>query len=338
MNRIKALQKEVDLAFVTDPVEIYYLTGLKLSRGSLVVHRDGATLFVDGRYLEKCSQHKEVNVESDEKLEESLKQISFQKVSLNGNRITHNQFLKIQELFPGKEIVLDDCITRMRMVKDSDEIEKMKKSAKLNWEGYHHLKEKLNVGMTEREAAWIFESYSRERGAEKMAFGPTVAFGENTSMPHHEVSDRPLAKGEPVLIDLGIHLDGYTSDLTRSFLYKGRDAAYEKLANLVKEAHHLALQLCVPGTNTAAIDEAVIQFFKENGVESDYKHSLGHSLGLEVHEFPIISKKVKSVALQEGMVITIEPGLYIDGKWGFRFEDTIQIMNKSYENYYPKGE
>lgn len=336
MKRVKELQKRVDLAFVVDPIEIFYLSGLKVSRGTLIVHREGATLFVDGRYLEKCSQQKEIDVQLDEQLKDSLKEIFFQKVSLNGDRMTHNQFLRIRELFPNKEIQLEDHITQMRMVKDRNEIDKMKRSAKLNWESYRHLIEHLKEGISEKEAAWIFEAYSRENGAEKTAFGPTVAFGENTSMPHHESSDRKLMKGDPVLIDVGVHHHEYTSDLTRSFLFKGMNEAYEKVANLVKEAHHVALQLCSPGKSCSDIDLAVREFFKDNGVETQFKHSLGHSLGLEIHEFPVISKKVKGVTLREGMVITIEPGLYIDGKLGFRYEDTIEITSQGYENYYPE--
>ena len=155
-------------------------------------------------------------------------------------------------------------------------------------------------------------------------------------MPHHNCTDKKLKKGDPILIDIGVVLDDYMSDMTRTFVFEGELPEFEQVIALVREAKKSAFALCKPGVRVASIDEAVRQFFKTHGLEDAFKHSLGHGLGLEIHESPIISKKNTKDVLEEGMVITIEPGLYFEGKWGCRDEDTLLITKDGYENFYPE--
>jgi len=340
MSRIEKIQKKVDLAFIINPVDIFYLTGERVSKGKLFIAKTDFRLFVDGRYIEKCRQNTSILVELDtqENIDRFLAAISFEKVYLNGEILSYRQFNEFVKYFPNKEIIDTKLMKDLRMVKDSDEIVRLEKSAALNYAGYKHLRKFLIEGITEKEVAWEFEKYCRENGASEMAFPTTIAFGEHTSLPHHNVTNKKLKLSDPILIDIGVVLDGYTSDMTRSFCIEDQTDEYEKIKNLVKMAFDKAQRMCKPGIKVLEIDGMVREFFKENGVEDKFMHSLGHSLGLQVHEQPIISSKEKDAVLLENMVITIEPGLYFAGKWGYRYEDTLLITQSGVVNFYKKGE
>ena len=336
MSRIQKLQNLVDLTYIVNPIDIYYLTGEKISAGKLIVCKDCASLFVDGRYIEKCKDNKEVIVNLDEygALNSFLSCISFSNVTLDPDNLSHSQFLEIEKLFCDKKVILGYPVRQMRMIKDKYELEKMQKSADLNFEGYLFIRDFIKEGMSENNVAWELEKFFREHGAQRLAFDSIISFGSNTSFPHHRPSSRRLKNGDPVLIDIGIVVDEYTSDLTRTFVFGDELPEYSKLEHLVKDAHDVALQLCKPGVKICDIDGAARSFFKKVGMENEFKHSLGHSLGLEVHEYPSVSTKAKDEYLYDGMVITIEPGLYIEGLFGCRYEDTIQITENGYKNFY----
>lgn len=337
MTSVEKLQQKIDLALIVNPIDIFYLTGERLSKGKLFVHRTGMTLFVDGRYIEKCSQNVFFTTQLDtpENIEKFLSSISFERVSLDGETLPHRQFRALSDLFPGKKILDESPLKEVRMIKQVSEIKRLKKSAELNYRGFLHLKSLLKVGMSENEAAWLFEKYCRENGATQMAFSPIVAFGVHTSLPHHRPTDARLKQGDAILVDIGVVVEGYMSDLTRSFsLHPTKE--YQKMENLVKAAYHEAVKLCKPGVKVSALDEAARAVFRENGVEGNFKHSLGHSLGLEIHEYPLITYKDQKTALEENMVITIEPGLYFDHEWGYRHENMLLVTQNGYRNFYPE--
>jgi Xaa-Pro aminopeptidase len=190
-----------------------------------------------------------------------------------------------------------------------------------------HVVSLLQPFVTEKELAWEFEKYCRERGAERMAFNPIIAFGENTSFPHHSTSDRPWKEREPVMIDVGCVLNSYASDVTRTLWSSDVAPPYARLLEIVQSAQKAALALCKPNTRIGDLDAAARQVMRQEGVEELYLHSLGHGIGLETHEFPRVSIKAdeRDTPLEEGMVITIEPGLYVAGVCGARHEDTIIV-------------
>lgn len=324
-------RKDIDrdaLVVVEDPNDIFYLTGEKVSRGTLYLHADEAFLLVDQRYFEGCQKNTKVTtfLTNDENEKKAINSYPFSTVILSGNKLTFDRYTRLQGLFLGKKITNGDPIRLFRFVKGKDEVAKMKKSALLNKEAMEKIERELKEGVTEEEVAWSFEKYSREKGASGMAFLPHIAFGKNTSKPHYRSGKTKLKKGDAVLIDTGVILDSYVSDRTRSFLFEGENREYEKMHALVLEAHNRALEKVSIGTPLKVLAETVQEFFREKKVEKLFKHNLGHSLGLEVHEYPTLSVTLAGdLVCKEGMVFTIEPGLYIDGHFGIRHENTVVV-------------
>jgi Xaa-Pro aminopeptidase len=172
-----------------------------------------------------------------------------------------------------------------------------------------------------------------------MAFEPIIAFGANSALPHHRASETKLKAGDVILIDIGVVLNNYRSDMTRVILPKKPSAFVKQIYTIVREAQQAALDLCKPGVPLKALDLATREVMRKADVETHFVHSLGHGVGLDIHEYPRIKfdGEDKEVILKPGMVITIEPGLYFPKQFGVRYEDTIAITKTGYENFYPGG-
>ncbi|MCH9703190.1 MAG: M24 family metallopeptidase, partial [Chlamydiae bacterium] len=182
--------------------------------------------------------------------------------------------------------------------------------------------------VAELEIFWL------QNGAAGVAFSPIVAFGENSSKPHYHPQDRPLREDDAVLIDIGVTLDHYHSDMTRVLLPKDPDPKMVEIYAVVKEAQKRALALCKPKSVVADLDAAARDYITECGYGDHFVHSLGHGIGLEVHEAPRLYKEGADVdlRLEAGMAITIEPGIYLPGIGGVRIEDTVVITNEGHIN------
>lgn len=225
------------------------------------------------------------------------------------------------------------------MIKDEGEIRKMKKSAQFAFEAYQFAKRKLKVGITEGELARDLEIYCLKKGAERMSFESIIAFGKNTALPHHHPSKTKLKANDIVLFDLGVVLDGYCSDMTRVDFVGKVDPKLRHLYEVNRAAQRVALAKCKPGVRLKELDRAARRVMKSAGLEEYFIHSLGHGVGLDVHEYPRIKFDGvdRNLELQVGMAITIEPGLYLPGKGGVRYEDTVVITPKGYTNLYPES-
>ena len=338
-NRIKSLQTQVgtQALLIEDPLNLFYLTGLNLSCGKLLLGKKESSLLVDGRYFEMARKKAPIPVQLDSK-EAFLtfsKNNSITTWLFDPQSTSYERFLQLQELsLPLK--AESTLFASLRLIKDETEILAMKKSATLLWKGFLFIKRSLKLGITEKELAKRFELFCLKNGAEKLAFEPIIAFGANSAMPHYRAGNTRLKKGDLVLIDIGVVKDHYHSDMTRVLFFKEEDPYLAHLYALAKEAQKAALSLCRPGVTIGKLDEAARNIFKKEGVEHLFIHSLGHGIGLKTHEHPRIQYegKDKNTVLKKGMVFTIEPGLYLPGKGGVRYEDTIVITEDSYKNLY----
>lgn len=327
---------KVDGFIIENPTDLYYFLGLHFSRGRFLITEKNATLFVDGRYLEVAKKNSPFPVRSLEKkeLEEALKKskgkvFGFDSgLSIKAHKELKTSFTKEMKRLKG----FDEPTLRVRMIKDWKEQELIKKSAELLWKGFLHIRNKLKIGVSELELAREFEFFVKKRGAEALSFQPIVAFGSNSALPHHHSSPRKLKKNEVVLFDLGVVLNGYASDMTRVTFFGKVSKRIEELYLIVREAHQAALNLCKAGLPIARLDQAARKVMGKE--EKHFLHSLGHGIGLDVHEYPRISSKVKKGKLEEGMVITIEPGLYLPNIGGIRYEDMIIITKTGYKNLF----
>lgn len=326
-------------AFVCDhPTDIFYLTGMHLSLGRLLVAPHLVVLFVDGRYEESAKKKatalvKKLNDEAFLKVLSSKKLKDVRCIGFD----TQTSFAKVELL---KKLIKKQCkmkglfapILELRSIKDASELKRIKKSAKLLWEGFLHAKKKLKVGVEERQIALEFEFYCKERGAEDLSFTPIIAFGANSALPHHLTGRRTLKKGDIVLMDLGVKVDGYASDMTRTFFFGEGSTTLQKLYKVVEDSKEAALELCRPGVPLTEIDQAARKVMAKAQLEKHFLHSLGHGIGLDVHESP--SFRDKKAVLKPGMVITIEPGLYLPGSGGVRLEDMVVITKTCHQNLF----
>lgn len=325
---------------IENPIDLFYLTGLKISSGSLLITEDDSQLFVDGRYLEMVRQANLLSVvlDTEEEKRKFIKNHRIHRIIFDSAKTNCEHFALLRKIFRIPLQPRPRILQKVRMVKTPEEVAKMKKSAKLNYSGYRYLLKQLKSGITERELSLLFQIFCLKHGADGAAFEPIVAFGKNSSLPHHHSGSTRLKKGDIVLLDLGVQLEGYASDMTRVHFFGSPDPKLEKLYRIVRLAQKAALALCTPGQKIGELDAAARREMAKEGVEELFVHSLGHGIGLEVHEFPRIKQDGvdRLLPLEPGMAITIEPGLYLPNKGGVRYEDTILITSTGHLNLYPE--
>lgn len=340
IERVRALMLEagVEALIVDNPIDLLYLTNQEVSLGRLLITKDTASLYVDGRYYEGCKQNADVTVRL---LEGQSEQSSFfkewslqgQKVGFDSDFTTVAQFEGLKKL-PAMLTPLKSPVKQVRAMKDEEECALLKKAASLGSEGFDFACTLLREGVTEREIARELEFFWRKNGAERLAFPPHIAFGEGSAHPHYHPSDRPLKRGELVLMDFGVVLDHYNSDMTRVIFFGKPDEKVARIYSVVLEAMQAAFKLCKPGVSVGELDSTARQVIEKNGYGKFFPHSLGHGVGLEIHELPFLRSTdfASGHKLEAGMVITIEPGIYLPGEFGIRLEDTVLITDEGYEN------
>jgi len=219
---------------------------------------------------------------------------------------------------------LENTVEKIRAVKDKDEIEAIRRSAALTDDAFAHLLEVIKPGMTELEAAWEIEVYMRTHGASKVAFDLIVAAGPNGAMPHAQPGDQAIQAGAPVVIDIGCVMDGYCSDMTRTFCLGTPSPRYLEVWNVVLQAQEAAEAIICAGTTGVAADAAARDVIVDAGYADFFGHGLGHGVGLAVHEKPGASR-LSEDTFEAGMSLTVEPGIYLPGEFGVRIEDLVII-------------
>lgn len=344
MDRIKKVKEllaahHLDGLIVDNPIDIFYLTGLELSLGRLVIQMDKATLFVDGRYIESC--RKQTKIEAIETRGygptspfAAAWNLQGKRVGFDADTTSYTVFLDLQSL-QSELVELKSPIKHVREIKEASEIAALKKAAALGSKGYDYTLNLLQEGVTEEEIAIELELFWRKSGGEKLAFAPHIAFGANTSQPHYHSGKRELKKGDLVLIDIGVMCGHFCSDMTRVVFFGiPANSELEKIYFIVKEAQQRALASCRPGTLIGEVDQKARGWIEDKGYGRSFPHGLGHGVGLEIHELPVIRQQGIDAnrPLVEGMVVTIEPGIYLPGIGGVRLEDTIAITSDGYEN------
>ncbi|KAF3362516.1 Xaa-Pro dipeptidase [Chlamydiales bacterium STE3] len=333
----KMEEKHCSAFLVTNLVDIFYLTGLVLSAGKILVTSEQAILMVDGRYIEVCRANSPIPVVLAEKntLWDLLERQPH--LAIDSEAISYQSFLDLQEEANKRSIILTPLrgmFQSLRAIKESEEIAKLKDSANLCVSGFEFLLTQLKEGVSEQNLATRLEQYWKNQGRTSLSFEPIIAFGANSSMPHYRAGNTLLKKGDLVLIDIGVALDHYHSDMTRVVFFGEENAQLKEIYEIVLAAFNKAIALCQPGTLIGDLDEAARSVIREAGYGDYFNHSLGHGVGLEVHEFPIIKQKMSysQQSLQEGMVITVEPGIYLPEIGGIRIEDTIVITKDGCES------
>lgn len=339
-DRLTRLQQKLTgVRLIGAGSDIRYLTGFTGSDSLLAVSERDAVLITDGRYtlqaqselIAGCRLHTRSGSFAEAV---SADGIAGPDVSQTGLKVSEEGmdlalFTALQRGFDKHGIALcpvPSPVTELRIVKDRSEIKKIEAALRLTEEAFIYITASLKPGMTERQVAAKLEYYCRIKGAERASFEFIVAAGERGALPHGVASDREIRKDETVLFDFGIVLDGYCSDFTR-VVYTGRKlpAEVKRAWELTAEAQQTGFESLAPGVDVRVPDDAVFRLFQSRKQAAYYTHSLGHGVGLDIHEQPRLSRKADPMTLRPGMVVTVEPGLYYPGKFGIRLEDMIEI-------------
>jgi Xaa-Pro aminopeptidase len=326
----------VSAFLVTDIANIRYLTGFDdvfddEANAALLVTSDVARIHTDFRYQEAVTAAAEatpwaIRIQRESmyvEMAEELTSEGVEELAMEAS-VPYGRFRFVSEKFGGRVTVLDQWVETIRQVKEAAELERVAEAAALTDATMEHIVATLEAGMTEREIALEIEYHMRKQGAEDVAFKPIVAGGPNSSRPHASTTDRPLAAGDFVTLDMGARVDGYCADLTRTVCMGPAEDRQTEIYSAVLAANKKAITEVRAGMRGADIDSIARDHLKELGLQEHFGHGLGHGVGLQVHELPNVSPRGRD-AVPVGSVITIEPGVYIPGFGGVRIEDLAVV-------------
>jgi len=329
---------KLDAMIVSQPCNISYLTQTKSRDSYLIVSKKKNIYITDSRYLEEakrdlrgCSLRK-IEGSVFKAIASSCKELGLLRVAFEERYLPFAEYNKIrEELDYSIELIpAHSLVERSRQVKTSEELEKIKKAVSITVKAFKFIQGFLAPGKKELEVAAEIERFIRYNGASTSSFDIIVASGPNSSFPHHLTGERRIRDNEPVLIDMGVDYLGYKSDLTRVFFLGKINISARRIYDIVLKAQKQAINKIRPGIKASDIDSAARSYITSHGYGKCFGHSLGHGIGLEVHEEPSISKR-EDCKLSPGMVFTIEPAIYIPGKFGVRIEDICVVTRKGVE-------
>ncbi len=347
----RGLDAGVDALFVWSQPNVAYLTGFTGSSGYVFVSRRGTILLTDSRYSVQApleAAESDVRVMSgrgyrpggeafNRALAGMVKETGARVVGLESDRVVIGELLALQAAGLGVEFKpLAGLVEAVRMVKEPQELTRLRAAAALADEAFAHIVDFIRPGVAETAVALELEVFMRQRGASGTAFDTIVASGERSAMPHGTASSRPIGKGEFVVLDFGAVLDGYRSDMTRTVCVGVPTARMRDLYAVVYDAHGQGAATVQDGVAAAAVDDAARSVIAAAGHGGAFGHALGHGLGLETHEGPRLAPDSRDV-LQEGMVVTIEPGVYLEGFAGVRIEDAVIVSADGCESIARSG-
>ena len=337
--RQKIEEEDLDGILISSPENRRYMSGFTGSAGWLLISRDDATLATDFRYVEQAgNQAADFNILRIQRglgwlpewtAEHDVKRIGFEK-----QNVTVSVFEALQkavdetensnhpELAPTAGIVEE-----LRVYKDADEIALLTEAIRIADEAIDAVAPRIEPGVTEESVAWELEKAMRERGAEMISFDTIVGAGPNGALPHHRADESIIKPNDAIVIDMGAKYQGYCSDLTRTVFVGEPDAKFREIYGIVLEAQLTAEERVTSGMTGKEADAIARDIIADAGYGDDFGHSLGHGVGLEVHESPHVGPTAEEETLEDGMVFTIEPGIYLPGWGGVRIEDIVVLEN-----------
>ena len=332
-------ERSLDAILLSRTANKRYYAGFRLSdaegptsgyAGTLLVSRDRTMILADSRYTEQASIESpdwELVATSralHEELPPILLELGIGSLGMEAQVVSHADWAALAEDAPGVELhAIDDELVPLRIIKSPDEIDAIARACALTDACFAHLVEWISPGMTEREVAWELEGFFRANGAEGLAFDTIVLAGPRAAMPHGRPSDATVEPGNVLLIDFGCIVDGYRSDMTRTLFVGDVPDEIRRWHDAVREAQALAIEALRPGVNGQDVDAVARERIAREGVEP-YGHGLGHGIGLQTHEPPSLRRSAP-YRLEDGMVFSVEPGIYLPGVTGIRIEDIVAL-------------
>lgn len=339
-NRLQGIrtlisEKGIDSFLVSQQENRRYLSGFSGSSGWLFISQKLAILTTDFRYTEQARQESQdfeiVQTKGETSLwfTKLLKTHGWHTLGFEAQHMSFATYQELSEIIGAEHLDLElipcqNMVERLRCIKDTMELNTITKAVQLTDAAFNQILATIRPGLTEKELAWDIESFFRQNGAEATAFDIIVASGPNSALPHARPGERHLQPGEPILIDMGARIDGYCSDFTRTICMGKAEDKLQEIYDIVLEAQQAAIDGTKSGMNGAEADKQARTIIEDAGYGDNFGHGLGHGIGLAIHETPSLSR-LSSDILDNGMVFTIEPGIYIQGYGGVRIEDTVRL-------------
>lgn len=335
MNGIKDILKDygVNAALVITASNTFYLSGYESTNCRILITNDKDYFFTDMRYLEEAKNaigdRFEVLLGGVEEIKGIVDDLGVKALGVEEN-VSYGEYRSLEELFKGVEFVaVDEAFSKIRAIKTEREISLIKTAQSVTETAFNEILPFIKEGVTEIEIAARLEYIMLKNGCE-LAFDSIVAFGENGSKPHAHRSERKLRRGEFVTMDFGAKYKGYCSDMTRTVALGAVDERKARAYNAVLEANKLAEKAIKIGEKCCDIDAVARNYLAKFSLDKFFSHSLGHSVGVDIHEMPAFSPRCNEV-LKEGMIITVEPGVYLEGDFGLRIEDMALVTKNGAE-------
>jgi Xaa-Pro aminopeptidase len=341
MDKLKAFRAYfdglgIDGFLVTNPYSRRYLTGFTGTAGTAVISRDDAVFITDFRYTEQASEQisgyrivKQSGLMKDA-VAEQVKAMGIQKIGFEQETLPFAEYDQYSKATEAEWIPVSGVIEKLRMIKTDDELLTIRKAAKIADEAFGHILTFIKPGVTELEVSNELEFCMRRLGAAESSFDTIVASGKRSALPHGVATGKVIENGDMVTLDFGALFDGYVSDITRTIAVGEPSEELKKIYHIVLEAQQRACSALKPGMTGKEADAVARDYISEHGYGEAFGHSTGHGIGLEVHEGPGLSFR-SDTALEPGMVVTVEPGIYVPGLGGVRIEDDVLITEDGCE-------
>lgn len=345
MNRIENLYKKIegkaDCAIISSEINRRYMCSMKSSAGYVLVFKDASYLLIDFRYIEKARSivtNCEVIMLTDfgKQANELFSKHNVSKIAVESDTVTVSQLNTFRELFSNYEIdsssLLSNAIRDLRSIKTEEETDNIIKAQRIAEAALEDTLNFIKPGVTEKDIALNLDFYMLKHGAEGISFDTIAVTGKKTSLPHGVPDDETVVKNNTfVLMDFGAVYDGYHSDMTRTVCVGKPTDKMAEVYNIVLKAQERALSQIKAGKTGNEIDALSRDYIKEKGYGEYFGHGLGHSVGMEIHEFPNCNPSSKTV-LEKNMIMTVEPGIYLPGEFGVRIEDFVIVEQDGCHN------
>jgi Xaa-Pro aminopeptidase len=331
--RQKLAEREVDAFFISQPENRYYLSGFDGSDGFLLITPQNTILATDFRYIEQAKRQApdyeifQITSNIADWFPRLVAELNLRRLGFEAGNITFTRHQQLTDALNKaksrlKLVPVNGVVESLRTIKEPEEIELITKAAAISDGALEYIEDIIQIGISEKEIAWEIEKFMREQGSQTIPFEIIVASGPNSALPHAQPSQHAITAGEPIVIDIGARIGNYGSDLTRTLCLGAHDDTFNKVYDTVLRAQLAAIAAIKKGMTGEEADNLARKVIKEAGYGEAFGHALGHGVGLAPHELPRLGPNSKE-QLVNGMVFSIEPGIYLTGWGGVRIEDTV---------------
>jgi Xaa-Pro aminopeptidase len=350
--RAKMVENKLDILIVSQRENQRYLSGFAGGAdfdSILLIAANDASVATDSRYWDMAEEaarraapprdgFKLVKLKRDDyDLNDAIRDFAAaqnaQTIGFEPKHVTYTRFRAWQKAGRKAHAKLqptENLVEQLRAIKDGAELAAIRRAVALTDTAFAHFCKNARIGMTEKQGAWLIESFMREHNGDRIAFDLIVASGPNTALPHADPTDRGFQSGEPITIDIGARIDGYNSDMTRTFCFSEASDKFKEVYGIVLKAQEAVEKGTRAGLRGKQVDALARRIIEKAGYGENFGHSLGHGVGLQVHELPRAGRKSKDI-LEPDMTLTVEPGIYVPGWGGVRLEDLVVIQQNGVE-------